>query len=141
MYRTLFRAQGHQNVVGEHSTTTELTTEDTLTPQGTCIVGVNSTLVLKDLSAKIKELATSPTTKIQLKMAINGVSEVITGWGSPGLTYTDAVSVVARTSPFECGRTVMVKADKAASDLKREFIRELQRRGSVLEGELIYTSQ
>ena len=141
MQRVQFKAYGHENVIGEHKTTVELTSEDFLTKQGTCIVGVCSDVSLNQVDSKIKGLASLSSTKIVLKMSINGLIEEVTGTGSPRLTYTDSTSMVARTSTFECGRTLMVNADKAASDLSRDFIDRLKVNGAVIECELIYIKQ
>jgi len=122
MHLVRFKAYGHENVVGIHRTTVEITTENFLTRQGTCIVGVQATQRLSDLSSEIKELATLESTKIVLIMDVDGVIEQVTGTGSKGLTYSDSTSMVARTSSFRCNRTLMINADKAASDLSREFI-------------------
>jgi len=140
MQRVQFKAYGHENVVGEHKTTIELTSENHLTRQGTCIVGVCSDITLKELDSKIKKLALLSTTKIVLRMSIDGLREEITGTGSPGLTYTDSTSMVSRTSSFESGRTLMVNADKAASDLSREFVDRARVKGVVIECELIYVT-
>ena len=138
MQRVLFKAYGHENVIGEHKTTVELTSEDFLTKQGTCIVGVGSDKSLNQMDSKIKRLASLSSTKIVLRMMINGLTEEITGTGSPGLTYTDSTSMVARTSTFECGRTLMVNGDKAASDLSRDFVDRLKVNGVVIKCELTY---
>jgi hypothetical protein len=140
MQRVQFKAYGHENVIGEHKTTIELTSENHLTRQGTCIVGVCSDITLRELDSKIKKLALLSTTKIILRMSVDGLSEEITGTGSPGLTYTDPISMVARTSSFECGRTLMVNANKAASDLSREFADRVRVNGVVIECELIYVT-
>ena len=136
-----FRAFGHENVIGEHKTTVELTSEEHLTKQGTCIVGVCSDMTLNQLATEIKRLAFSSDTKISLTMTIDELSEEITGTGSPGLTYMDSTSMVARTSTFECGRTLLVNADKAASDLSRDFVDRLKVRGAVIECELVYITK
>ncbi|MHA1966108.1 MAG: DUF371 domain-containing protein [Candidatus Thorarchaeota archaeon] len=138
MQRVQFKAYGHENVIGEHKTTVELTAENHLTKQGTCIMGVCSDMTLNQLDSRIKKLASLSNTKIVLRMSIDGLSEEITGTGSPGLTYMDSTSMVARTSTFECDRTVMVKADKSASDLSREFVDRLKVNGVVIECELTY---
>jgi len=121
-----FKAYGHENVIGNHRTTVEITTEDFLTKQGTCIVGIRATQRLSDLSSKIKELVTLETTKIILIMEVDGIIEKISGTGGKGLTYTDSTSMVARTSSYQCNRTLMINADKAASDLSREFVNLLK---------------
>ena len=140
MQRVQFKAYGHENVIGEHKTTIELTSEDFLTKKGTCIVGVDSDISLNQMDSKIKRLASMSSTKIVLRMSINGLTEEVIGTGSPGLTYTDSTSMVARTSTFECGRTLMVNADKAASDLSRDFVDRLKVNGVVIECELTYVT-
>jgi len=133
-----FRAYGHENVIGEHKTTVELTSEDHLTRRGSCIVGISSDLTLEKLDSKIKEMATKSSTKIVLRMSVDELTEEVTGTGSPGLTYTDPISMVARTSTFECGRTLMVNADKAASNLNRDFVDRVKASNAVIECELVY---
>lgn len=138
MQRVQFKAYGNENVVGDHKTTVELTSEDFLTKQGSCIVGIRTEITLNQLNPRIKELAALSSTKIVLKMSVDGLTEQVNGTGSPGLTYTDSTSMVARTSTFECGRTLMVNADKAASDLNRDFIDRLKENEVVIECELLY---
>ena len=140
MQRVKFNAYGHQNVVGEHKTTVELTSEDHLTRRGTCIVGVSADITLDQLDQRIRRLASSPSTRITLRMWVNGLKEDVTGTGSPGLTYTDSTSMVARTSTYTCGRTLMVNADKAASDLSRDFIDRLKTSGVLIKCELTYVT-
>ena len=141
MQRVQFKAYGHENVIGAHKTTVELTSEDHLTKQGTCIVGVCLDVTLNQLDSEIKKLALFSSTKIVLRMSVDGLTEEVTGTGSPGLTYTDSTGMVARTSTFECARTLMVNADKAASDLSREFVDRLKVNGAVIECELIYVTK
>ena len=96
---------------------------------------------LCDLSDDIKKIARFERTRIHLKMKVNDESEEVVGYGSPGLTYESSVSMVARTSSYECGRTLMVKADKAASDLNRLFIAELSESDIQIDCELIYINE
>jgi hypothetical protein len=49
--------------------------------------------------------------------------------------------MVARTSPFECGRTLMVNSDKAASDLNRSFVEQLKEADVQVECELIFITE
>lgn len=141
MRRVSFTAYGHENVVGDHRTTVELTSENFLTLQGTCIIGILSTMTLSALDDDIKMMAASVDTQITLKLRAGGITEVITGWGSPGLSYSDSTSMVSRTSDYECGRTLMVRADKAASGLSRELIDHLQTPNTPIECELIFTTE
>ena len=136
MHLVRFKAYGHENVIGEHKTTVEITTEDYLTKQGTCIVGVQANQKLSDLAPKIRELVTLETTKIVLVMEVEGIIEQVTGTGGQNLTYSDSVSMVARTSSYQCERTLMINADKAASDLSREFVRLLKKNEVEMNCEL-----
>jgi hypothetical protein len=136
MYIVPFRAFGHNNVVGKHQTTLEITSENFLTRQGTCIVGVRATQTLAGLDSAIKALASLETTKIVLMMEVNGIIEQVTGTGGPGLTYSDSVSMVARTSSYQCGRTLLIHADKAASDLDERFVNSLKDSNTVMSCEL-----
>jgi len=136
MHLVRFKAYGHENVIGEHKTTVEITTEDYLTKQGTCIIGVQANQKLSDLSTEIRELATLETTKIVLVMEIADIIEQVTGTGGQNLTYSDSVSMVARTSSYQCERTLMINADKAASNLSREFVRLLKKNGVEMNCEL-----
>ncbi|NHI83593.1 MAG: DUF371 domain-containing protein [Candidatus Thorarchaeota archaeon] len=138
MQTVRFQASGHQNIIGVHSTTLEITSEDNLTKRGTCIIGVNATVNLHDLDMNLKELASQDTTKIVLRMKVDGLLEEIIGWGASGLTYSDTTSMVARTSFFRCNRTVMVGTNKAASDLDRTFVEHLKSPDAVLYCELLF---
>ena len=140
MRRVQFRAFGHENVIGEHKTTVELTSEGFLTQKGTCIVGVSADLTLNELDSEIREMAQLETTKIVLRMTVEGLVEEVTGTGGPGLTYSDPTSMVARTSSYQCNRTLMVNADKAASDLSRDFIEKLKEENVVIDCELIVST-
>ncbi|TXT56700.1 MAG: hypothetical protein BAJATHORv1_20293 [Candidatus Thorarchaeota archaeon] len=122
MFHCSFTARGHENILATHKTTLELTSEKTLTKRGNCIVGVASSLTLDQFDQKIKKIVKSENTRIILHMNIDSVCEVIEGRGSRGLTYTDQKSMVIRKSSFECDRTLMVNADKASVDLKRDFV-------------------
>ncbi len=141
MYRVSFRAYGHENIVGQHKTTLELTTEKTLTPRGTCIVGVCAELSLADFDETAKRLAKQPSTQIVLRLRANGLTEEISGTGGSELSYSSNVSMVARKSSFQCERTLMVNADKAASDLDRKFVQTLRDPSTVIDCEVIFLAQ
>lgn len=126
MRRVDFACYGHSNVIGNHRTTLEITTEDYLTRQGTCIIGIKGEVSLRDLDPEIKALARLPDTRITLTLEVEGEIQQVQGWGSDGLVYSDGISMVARTSSFECGRTLMIRANKAAMHLDRDFVERLR---------------
>jgi hypothetical protein len=136
-----FRAYGHPNVIGNHRTTVEITSEPTLTLRGTCIVGVGADMTLQSFDSQVKELAKSPNTRIVLKLTVADLVEEIEGRGDPRLTYSDSVSMVARKSSFACGRTLMIEASKAASDLNRSLIERLKQPETAIDCELLFISE
>ncbi|MHA2020433.1 MAG: DUF371 domain-containing protein [Candidatus Thorarchaeota archaeon] len=138
MPRVRFQARGHANVIGKHKTTVEITTEDYLTREGTCIIGIRADQALNEVPDEIKALAASEKTKIILKLKAGNLTEEVAGRGNPGLTYSDTVSMVARKSSFVCDRTLMVGADKAASDLDRSFVNALRDSSVSIECELLF---
>ncbi|RLI74831.1 DUF371 domain-containing protein, partial [Archaeoglobales archaeon] len=44
------------------------------------------------------------------------------GFGHPKLSFTHKTDIVIRKSKYICGRTLLISANKAASDLNREFV-------------------
>jgi len=62
-----------------------------------------------------------------VRMEVGGKVETVRGWGHPSLALDHPTDMVVRKSSFLCGRTLAVRADKAARDLSREFVRELRR--------------
>ncbi len=136
-----FIAYGHPNIIGQHKTTLEITKEATLTERGTCIIGVRSTLSLADFSDDIKRLARSPDTTIVLRLRTGDMTDTIVGRGGGGLTYSSPTSMVIRTSRFECGRTLMIQADKAASDLDRRLVEALRNDSAELECSIDYITE
>ncbi len=137
----VFEASGHRNVVGTHRTTLEITKESHLTHGGTCIVATDSTLALGDLDEHIRNLAQKSETRIILRMSVNGLTETIIGRGSPGLKYRSGTCMVARTSEFECDRTLMINADRAAGDLDRDFVKMLRDSEVRVHCELTFISE
>ena len=121
-----FEAKGHENVKSLHKTTFEVTTDNYLTPQGDCIIGVNSNTTLNDIPEQIKEKIKTDNTKIMITLETTNATDTITGEGSSELTLTHPSDMVIRKSTFTCDRTLMIKADKAAKDLKTELINDLK---------------
>jgi hypothetical protein len=141
MRNVRFHAAGHENILGKHETTLEITTESDLTKRGTCVIGVRANQTLRDLNDEIKVLAVDRRTRITLRMMVDDLVEEVRGRGGQGLSYSDNTSMVTRTSSFQCGRTLLVEADKAASDLSREFIGKLRNPRTVIECEILYVNE
>lgn len=98
-------------------------------------------MTLQSLDSQVKELVKSPNTRIVLKLTVADLVEEIEGRGDPRLAYSDSVSMVARKSPFVCGRTLMIEANKAASDLNRSLIERLKQPETAIDCELLFISE
>jgi hypothetical protein len=121
-----FSAHGHENVVSTHKTTFEVTKEVTLTKQGDCIVAVESTKAASDLPIEFKEAARKEGARITVTVEANELKETIRAEGSSKLQFTHQTDLVVRKSDYVCGRTLAIRADKAASDFSRELVEKLK---------------
>ncbi len=126
------RARGHPNVRAEHPTTLEVTKEEELTPRGDCIIAVGADKGARDLSENFKRLVRTPGAVVLMAIEVPsaGLREVVRGFGHPALTLEHPTDIVVRRSDFVCGRTVAIRADKAARDLSRELVRALRDPGA-----------
>jgi len=116
-------AWGHPNITARHRTTLEITKEKSLTLKGDCIVGVKADRSISELPQEVKEsLREGKIARVTLYLPAYGFKEEIIGYGSPHLTFQHLADIVVRKSQYVCGRTIIVKANKAASDIDREMI-------------------
>ncbi|MFB6085445.1 MAG: DUF371 domain-containing protein [Halodesulfurarchaeum sp.] len=118
-------ATGHENVLAEHSSTFEVTTEDFLTRAGDCILAIGADRAPADFDAAFVEAAQDRTTTIAAIFEAGDSTVEIRGRGDPQLTFENEVSLVGRTSDYVDDRTIMVEANAAAADLDREFVTAL----------------
>ncbi|ABR54610.1 Protein of unknown function DUF371 [Methanococcus vannielii SB] len=131
---TIF-AKGHENIIGSHKSTLEITKEEHLTCAGDCILGICADQSMVDFPKIFKEnLKTSK--KIVVEIEVEGLKEIITGKGNPNLTYTHEKDIVIRKSDFLCSRTLMINSDKASKDINREIIEKLKK-GADLKFKII----
>jgi hypothetical protein len=125
-----FAAQGHPNITATHTTTLEVTKELSLTKMGNCIVAVGATRGLNDLSEDFRKGCVNDKSRILVELRVSNMMERITGRGSHLLSLTDEKDLVIRKSTYVSNRTLMIKANKSASDLSRHFV-QLLRSNSV----------
>ena len=118
-------AHGHPNVLGTHRTTIEITTEDFLTTNGNCIIGVLSSKSVNDYNPKLKE-AIQNGNKIEIEMITGPFTEKIVGVGHKDLTLSNVVSMVFRLSEFISDRTALINCSKSSIELDRNFINYLK---------------
>lgn len=120
------RARGHPNVTSLNRTTFEITKESHLTKRGDCIVAVSSDKGASDLSQKLKKAMQSNQARIRIKVEAGDEAHIINAWGSPLLNFTHPTDLVVRKSDYICGRTLAIRADKAAKDFPKSLIEKLQ---------------
>ncbi|MEN3000157.1 MAG: DUF371 domain-containing protein [Acidilobaceae archaeon] len=117
-----FRARGHPNVRATHRTTLEITKEEDLTPRGDCIVGVGAEISPADMPDEVKRVIMSDGATIVALLCAREVCDVVVGKGSSKLEPRDSKKMVFRRSSYVGPETVMIGADKAARDLRRELV-------------------
>lgn len=126
-------AQGHSNVVAQHLTTFEITKSPTLTRRGDCIIAINATKGPRDFSPEFRNLCRHDESKILVELEVGGIVEHLEGRGSPKLTLSHPSEMVGRKSSYVSDRTIMIRSNKAACDLGREFIDALTSRSARLQ--------
>jgi len=119
-------AYGHENILSIHRMTFEITKEAHLTKRGDCIIAVRATKGALDLLSEFKETARKENAKITITIEADSVREVINAQGNPYLLFTHPTDLVIRKSSYVCGRTLAVKADKAACDLSKQLVKKLR---------------
>jgi hypothetical protein len=118
-------AWGHANITAKNRKTVEITKESHLTKRGDCIIAVRASKSARGLSDDFKQAARSSTARIAIIIRTGDQWALVKGWGDPNLTFDHETDLVARTSRYTCGRTVMIRADHAAADFPRAFVHAL----------------
>ena len=121
-----FLAHGHPAVVSNHATTIEITKESHLTPKGNCVVAIKSSVGLVDIPDDLKRVLSNRKGRARVTLTIGTFQFVIEGSGDPRLTFSSPTDLVIRRSGFISDRTLMIHADKSASDIPRRMVRLLQ---------------
>jgi len=119
-------ARGHPNVLGTHRITFEITKDHDLSKRGDCVIGVNANKGPSDFSPEFKDACRREGAMVAVRLEASKIVEVIHGLGNQHLTFTHSREMVGRKSSFTSDRTIMIRADKAASDLNRELVEALK---------------
>ena len=123
---TVISAHGHENIEATHETTFEITKEPTLTKRGNCIIVVGASKGAADLPLEFKEAVRKKGAQIIITIEAGKLKEIVRAKGSPRLLFTHPTELVVRKSDYLCGRTIAIRADKAASDLSRKLVEKIQ---------------
>jgi hypothetical protein len=122
----ILKTQGHTNVTSKHKTTFEVTTDPEISLKADCIVGVASEKSMKDFSEELKNAMRREDAEIKVLLRTKNANDEIIGHGHPDLPLNHPTDIVCRKSDYICGRTLMINADKAASDLNDVLINDLK---------------
>ena len=132
-----FQAGGHRNILATHPMTFEITKDRELTRRGDCVIAVAATRGLLDLSSDFRRLCKDKGTRVAMEIEAGGIRELIQGRGNPALTLNHPIEMVGRKSTYVSDRTFMVRADRSASDISRDLVRELSSPGTIVRIRLI----
>jgi len=119
-------AHGHEIIQSTNKTTFEITRETSLTTRGDCIIAVDATKSAADLNSKFKEAARNEHVRMRITIEAGDEVETVNAWGSHQLSFTHPTDLVVRKSDYVCGRTLAIRADKAAKDLSRKLVEKLR---------------
>lgn len=122
----IFYAKGHPNVTSAHKSTFEVTMDKEIGITADCIIGVSSKTKLQDFPVELRKAIKNEDTIIKVQLETENASDEIIGYGHSELTLDHPTDMVCRKSEYKCSRTLVIKADKAAVDLKRELIDDLK---------------
>ena len=124
--RDVVAFRGHPMVRATHRTTIEVTTEEHLTENGDCIVGVGADKGCAGLDPRVRSSIQDGKSRVRIKMVVAGEPFLIEAMGSPRLALSDPHEIVIRKSDFISDRTVAVRANVAAKDIPRRMVAELR---------------
>jgi uncharacterized protein len=113
-------------VRSSHPTTIEVTTEEYLTENGDCIVGVGASKGCEGLDEKLKAGLRREGSRVTIRLLVGAEAFTITARGDPGLPLSHPHDMVIRKSGFVSDRTLAVDADAAARDIPRRLVAMLK---------------
>ncbi|HLC60986.1 MAG TPA: DUF371 domain-containing protein [Candidatus Nanoarchaeia archaeon] len=117
--RYKFHAYGHPNILATHKTTLEFTKDSELSLKGDCIVGVKADFKLSELKKFIKKLGNKKI-EISIETLDHKFKEIIEA--ELNTIFSDEKEIVIRKTEFGSERTLAIRSNKAAFELKRELI-------------------
>ena len=124
-----FHAYGHPNILATHKTTLEFTKDSELSLKGDCIVGVNADFNLGELKKFISKIKNNIVT-ITIETSDKKIKEIIEAELNPN--FNDEKEIVIRKTDFASERTLGIKANKAAFELKSGLIEFLKSKESKI---------
>jgi hypothetical protein len=120
----LFR--GHPMVRSTHPTTIEITTEEYLTENGDCIIGVGAAKGCAQLDQRLREGLRKMNSPVSIRILVGDQTFQVNARGDPRLALSHPHDMVIRKSDFISERTLAVHADAAARNLPRGMVHLLK---------------
>ncbi len=120
------QAFGHANIQAVHPSTLMFTKEKHLSKTGDCIIAVAADKAAEDLGREFKEKLKTPNAKLTIIVEVDGLAQQVNAFGSQKLVLSNPSDMVIRKSDYISDRTLAIHADKASSDLPREFVEKLK---------------
>ena len=117
---------GHKNLRSLHPKSIEITTDEDLTVNGDCIVGVKATCGCLGIPDEMKSLLQNPQSDVICTILVGDLSFKVTGKGSEKLTLANPHDIVIRKSNFTCPRTLSIGCDTASDSIPRQMVEALQ---------------
>ena len=141
MIREVIHAYGHPQIKATHRTTFEVTKEDYVTERGDCIIGIKADKSVRDLSSEFKNALRDPFSILVILLETSGNNkEIVLATGAKNLVLTHPSSIVVRKSQHIDERTLAINSNKAAININRNIIKQLQK-GEMLKITLVLISK
>ncbi|MDG6910385.1 MAG: DUF371 domain-containing protein [Nitrososphaerota archaeon] len=105
-----------------HPTTIEVTTEEYLTEEGDCIIGVGASKGCAGLDSRVKERLRQPGSEVLVRLVVGGESFELRARGDPRLQLSHLHDLVIRRSDFVSDRTLAVGSDASARSIPRKLV-------------------
>jgi hypothetical protein len=119
-----FFAYGHPNISCRHDKTIEFTTDKDIGKVADCIVGIRSDFDIRKMDF-LKD-----NVKVKVTMTANGKEESLMGYGHPDLHIKGCIF---RRSNVINDKTALIRCNKTARQLDRNFVKELQSANTKIE--------
>ena len=118
-----FTARGHEHILATHRSTLAFTREDWLTMRGDCIVAVSADFEEKSLRKFLEKLPDASP----IVVTISAGEHQDRFEALLNREFSDKKEMVFRLSEHRSGRTLGIRATKAAAHLDRTLVSSLSR--------------
>lgn len=110
-----FVCYGNSAIEGTNKTFFEITQGASVTPKGDCVVGARANFDGEAIAALLQV-----ANKVRITLIVGKEQEVVVGIPNKG--FVPGTSLIVRKTSTATPNTIVLNADKAASDFSREFI-------------------